>query len=160
MQCRAARALLNISQSQIAKSAHIVTATVSEYERGSGTPVYNNLLAIQTALETAGVVFVPENGGGLGVRLHGPRTKRAPAESNFSSDLCRAARGLLGLSQMELGEAANLSRSTVTEFERGARMPDPENLAALRTALETAGVAFMPADRSGGPGVRLHDRSG
>jgi transcriptional regulator with XRE-family HTH domain len=59
---------------------------------------------------------------------------------------------------MNLGEAAGLSRSTVTEFERGARVPTSDNLQAMRHALEAAGVTFIEADGSAGPGVRLRER--
>ncbi len=43
---------------------------------------------------------------------------------------------------------------TVTDFEKGARLPHPNNLAAIRTALEAAGVEFI-AENGGGAGVRL-----
>jgi hypothetical protein len=43
------------------------------FESGRKAPTRNNLLAIQAALESAGVVFIEENGGGPGVRL--ARTK-------------------------------------------------------------------------------------
>jgi hypothetical protein len=34
----------------------------------------NNLVAIRMAFEKAGVVFIPENGGGAGLRLRDPST--------------------------------------------------------------------------------------
>jgi transcriptional regulator with XRE-family HTH domain len=61
---------------------------------------------------------------------------------------------MIGWSQNQLSEAAKVSRQTVVDFERGARTPYPNNLTALRTALEAAGVIFV--DENGeGPGVRL-----
>jgi transcriptional regulator with XRE-family HTH domain len=68
-QCRAARALLNWSQEQLASAASVSVTTLRNYERGATTPVTNNLAAIRAALEAAGVEFIPENGGGPGVRL-------------------------------------------------------------------------------------------
>lgn len=62
---------------------------------------------------------------------------------------------MLGLSQTDLAAAANVSRQTVVDFERGARVPYPNNLAAIRLALEAAGVEFTNGDQ---PGVRLHRR--
>ena len=38
-------------------------------ETGSGAPSAGTLAAIRRALEAAGVAFIPENGGGAGVRL-------------------------------------------------------------------------------------------
>jgi transcriptional regulator with XRE-family HTH domain len=66
----------------------------------------------------------------------------------------RAARGLLDWSQSELGERSNLSESTIRDFEKGRRVPGPNNLAAIRNALEAAGVIFV-AENGEGPGVRL-----
>ena len=71
----------------------------------------------------------------------------------------RAARGLLDWSQTQLGSASHLSESTIRDFEKGRRIPSINNLAAIRTALEQAGVVFI--DQNGnGPGVRLRDRQG
>ena len=69
----------------------------------------------------------------------------------------RAARGLLDWSQGHLAGLSNLSESTIRDFEKGRRMPGPNNLAAIRHALEAAGVTFLDAGATtpGGPGVRL-----
>lgn len=64
---------------------------------------------------------------------------------------------MLGWSQSELAEAADVSRATVVDFERGARVPHRNNLAAIRRALETAGIEFI-SENGGGPGVRLTRR--
>jgi transcriptional regulator with XRE-family HTH domain len=64
----------------------------------------------------------------------------------------RAARGLLDWSQAELAARSNLSESTIRDFEKGRRVPSINNLAAIRRALELAGVEFIDG---GQPGVRL-----
>lgn len=69
----------------------------------------------------------------------------------------RAARALLNISQPQLSERSGTSVSTIRDFETGKRTPIPNNLAAIRAALEAAGVLFI--DQNGnGPGVRLRDR--
>lgn len=68
-QCRAARALLNLSQRDLALESNLGVKTVVEFERGQRTPHPNNLESMRRALEAAGVEFIPENGGGPGVRL-------------------------------------------------------------------------------------------
>ncbi len=75
----------------------------------------------------------------------------------ITSEQSRAARGLLDWSQTTLATRANLSESTVRDFEKGRRVPSINNLAALRRALEGAGVIFLDSGESsvGGPGVRL-----
>ena len=72
----------------------------------------------------------------------------------ITREQCRAARGLLDWSQPDLAEASGLSRETIANLERGARVPHPRNLAAIKAALEAAGVEFIDAN-GGGPGVRL-----
>jgi len=68
-QSRAARALLNWSQPQLAEASGTSVSTIRDFETGKRTPIANNLAAIRQALEAAGVQFIAENGGGAGVRL-------------------------------------------------------------------------------------------
>jgi len=70
----------------------------------------------------------------------------------MTPDQSRAARGLLDWSQAELAARSNLSESTIRDFEKGRRIPSINNLAAVRRALEAAGVEFIDGDQ---PGVRL-----
>lgn len=73
----------------------------------------------------------------------------------FSPAQSRAARGLIDWSQTELASAAGVSLSTVRDFETGKRVPISNNLAAIRRALEAAGVEFT---NGGEPGVKLKRR--
>jgi transcriptional regulator with XRE-family HTH domain len=69
----------------------------------------------------------------------------------------RAARGLLKWSQRQLADESGVGLSTVAEFENDKREPWLGNLAAIRRALETAGVEFIPAKSGKGVGVRLRE---
>lgn len=71
-QCRAGRAIVNLSQSALAEAAGVARATLAEFETGKRQPISNNLEAIKSALESAGVEFIAENGSGPGVRLMSP----------------------------------------------------------------------------------------
>ncbi len=73
---------------------------------------------------------------------------------SITPEQCRAARALLNWSQPTLAESAGTARETIANFERGAHVPHPSNLAAIQSALEAAGVEFI-ASNGGGPGVRL-----
>jgi transcriptional regulator with XRE-family HTH domain len=68
-QSRAARALINWSQPQLAGASGVSVSTIRDFETGKRAPIGNNLAAMQRALEAAGVIFVSENGEGPGVRL-------------------------------------------------------------------------------------------
>ncbi|HLG83179.1 MAG TPA: helix-turn-helix transcriptional regulator [Bradyrhizobium sp.] len=78
-QIRAARGLLGWSQTQLAEAAGRSLPTIKRLERDDkrGPNVSDEVkLAVQNALERAGVEFIPENGGGVGVRL-AKRSKRS-----------------------------------------------------------------------------------
>jgi len=70
----------------------------------------------------------------------------------MSPEQCRAARGLLDLTQDELAGLADLSSTTVRCFETRLRHPKRSNVVILRRALEAAGVEFLD---KGGQGVRF-----
>jgi DNA-binding transcriptional regulator YiaG len=68
-QCRAARGLVDLSQQQLADAAKVGVVTVRQFEAGAAQPRNATAEVIQRALESAGVIFVEENGEGPGVRL-------------------------------------------------------------------------------------------
>ncbi len=63
-----------------------------------------------------------------------------------------AARGLLRMSQEELGKAAGVSPQTVRFFENRQTMPREETIQRITEALERRGIVFSNGDR---PGVML-----
>ena len=68
-QCRAARALLDWSQDQLAENAQVARATIADFERNARVPMRNNMVSIVSSLEAAGIAFISENGEGAGVRF-------------------------------------------------------------------------------------------
>lgn len=68
-QCRAARALIEWTQPQLAEAAGLGLSTVVDFERSRRAVSDDARDAIAEALQKAGAVFVPENGEGPGVRL-------------------------------------------------------------------------------------------
>ncbi|MCH4091082.1 helix-turn-helix domain-containing protein [Acetobacter sp.] len=82
-QARAARAFIGWSQDQLAENSGIPKRTIVRFELGEGSPRTSTLDAIRSALETAGVEFIPENGGGAGVRL---RERLVPADTSELAD--------------------------------------------------------------------------
>lgn len=67
---------------------------------------------------------------------------------DMSPEQSRAARAWLGWSQLELAKRANVSLRTVQAFEKGQRAPMPNNILAMRRALEEAGIRLV-FDRAG-----------
>jgi predicted nucleotidyltransferase/DNA-binding XRE family transcriptional regulator len=65
-------------------------------------------------------------------------------DRRITPEMCRAGRALLRISQAQLARRAGVSRLTVAHFERAASKPIPVSLAAIRTALESSGVALLP----------------
>jgi len=68
-QIRGARAMLGLTQADLAARAGMSATGLNNIEKGSADPKASTLRAIQAALETEGIEFIPENGGGPGVRL-------------------------------------------------------------------------------------------
>jgi predicted transcriptional regulator len=70
-QIKAARALLGWSQDDLAKKSGISEATVKRLEAVDGDlgGRAETGEALVAALQEAGVEFIPENGGGAGVRI-------------------------------------------------------------------------------------------
>jgi transcriptional regulator with XRE-family HTH domain len=68
-QCRGARALLDMTQPQLADCAQLGLSTIVDFERGRRQVSKEAIDAMHSALERAGVEFIEENGGGPGVRL-------------------------------------------------------------------------------------------
>ena len=66
---------------------------------------------------------------------------------------CKMARAALGFGVRDLAKAAEVSPDTVARLERGGELR-ATTIAAIRSALESAGVEFLDAD-NGGAGVRL-----
>ena len=67
-----------------------------------------------------------------------------------SPEQCRAARAWLGWSQEELAKRARIGLSTLKDFEGGKRVPMRNNLEALRSVLEGAGIGLL-SDEKGRP---------
>ncbi|WP_306006380.1 helix-turn-helix domain-containing protein [Aquicoccus porphyridii] len=68
-QCRAARAMLAMSQGDLAGVTGVAKRTIAGFEMGQSFPYSRTIAALRAALESAGVEFIAENGGGAGVRM-------------------------------------------------------------------------------------------
>ena len=75
-QCRMARAALQMGIRELAAAANVAPSTITRLEAGDELKP-RTVAAIRATLEKAGVEFIPENGGGAGVRLKSRQSKGA-----------------------------------------------------------------------------------
>lgn len=68
-QCRAARALLDITQPTLAELAGLGLSTIVDFEKSRRDVSRDAVHALQKALEKAGIQFIARDGAGPGVRL-------------------------------------------------------------------------------------------
>ncbi|WP_271620549.1 helix-turn-helix domain-containing protein [Bradyrhizobium sp. CCBAU 51745] len=69
----------------------------------------------------------------------------------MSPEQCRAARAWLNWSQEELAAKAQVSSSTLRDFEAGRRVPIANNLSAIRGTLEAEGIQLLFSQDDGQP---------
>lgn len=86
-QCRAARALIDWRPRKLAEKAGVEASTVKDFERGRASISAAEIHVLRAALESAGVAFIAENGGGAGVRLRKGGQTSDPAAAIPVEDL-------------------------------------------------------------------------
>jgi transcriptional regulator with XRE-family HTH domain len=96
-QLRMARGYLRWSAKELAEKAGVAESTIKRMEQDEGFPIARgaNIEAVYKTLTDAGIIFVPENGGGVGIRLRKcPRQIGAePASVSKSSNIPRPRSG-------------------------------------------------------------------
>lgn len=78
---------------------------------------------------------------------------------SLTPSLSRAARALLDFDVADLVKRSGVPKVIIAEFEKGGRLPQRQDLAALRLAFEEAGILFLDDDGNGA-GLRLRLRRG
>jgi transcriptional regulator with XRE-family HTH domain len=77
----------------------------------------------------------------------------------LAPEQCRAARAWLQWSQIDLAQKAEVSLSTIRDFEISKRVPIKHNLAAIRMALEHGGIQFAFADDGRPTGLAIASKN-
>jgi transcriptional regulator with XRE-family HTH domain len=70
-----ARAALDWSTTDLAREANVGVNSVNRFETGRDARI-STVGKLRSALEAAGVAFIAENGGGVGVRFREPKVKK------------------------------------------------------------------------------------
>jgi hypothetical protein len=68
-QCRAARALVEISRPILSRRSDVDVRIIERFENAAGRPEIYEIEEIKNALEELGAIFIRENGAGYGVHL-------------------------------------------------------------------------------------------
>lgn len=74
-QCRAARGLLRWNQDDLSREASVSVVTVRNFENEKSTPQRATIEVMRQCFERAGLEFIPENGGGAGIRFRERRSE-------------------------------------------------------------------------------------
>jgi transcriptional regulator with XRE-family HTH domain len=152
-QCRAARALLGITQSELAEAAGLGLSTVVDFEKERRRVSGQAVKAMHDALKRAGIAF---NRGGAAVAS--AAYDISTNALHVTSAQVRMARAALNWTVRDLAEATGLHRNTITNIEIGLYAGDQKSLERIEAVLTKAGVEFIDENGSG-PGVRLRNQS-
>jgi transcriptional regulator with XRE-family HTH domain len=114
-QIRMARGYLRWSAKELAEKAGVAESTIKRMEQDEGFPIArgSNIEAVYKTLTGAGIILVPENGGGVGVRLRKAESRDKPSKSS-KGDASKAA-------DLAAREIEKLSDKTATGEERASR---------------------------------------
>jgi transcriptional regulator with XRE-family HTH domain len=79
LQCRAARAIADVTQEQLAEASGVGIVTIRQFELGRTSPRASTLRAIANALKRKGVILL--DGSSPGVRMRAPPARVGIAEA-------------------------------------------------------------------------------
>ena len=137
-QCRGARAMLDWTQEDLETRSRVAKKTIADFERGAQIPFKGTLQDISLALEAGGVTLIPENGGGVGVRMKDAvarLTRRRASRFERQATLAIAYRGneyRVRLSTNILDDIDRTNYSSDAEFEQA--VDTHRNLILVRSA--------------------------
>jgi transcriptional regulator with XRE-family HTH domain len=123
----------------LAEKMLLSKGAIRDFESRTRLPWTLDLTWLQRVFEEAGVEFEDDEDG---VRL---------AKAAITAAQIASARKLLGWTQQQLSDRANVPLGTIARLELGVHGVSSQRLVALRRTLELAGVEF----REGEP-PRLH----
>ena len=135
-QCRAARAMLRLTQPELGRLAGLSRDVVVRLERGGGGLHYTTPGLIEAALASQGVTLIlDEMGHGVRLNRNPPASQKVLAAEILTPAQCRAARGLLGLTVRNLEKLARVHKKQLLHtFEEETGLPSPPVLMRLRAS--------------------------
>ena len=161
-QCRAARAMLRLTQPELGRLAGLSRAVVVRLEGGGGGLHYTTPGLIEAALASQGVTLIlDEMGHGVRLKRNPPASQKVLAAEILAPAQCRAARGLLGLTVRNLEKLAQVHKKQLLHtFEEETGLPSPPVLMKLRASLVANGVWFRNELSFVSAQTRIRERPG
>ena len=111
-QCRAARAMLNWSQDELATNAQVSRATIADFERQGREPIRNNIFSIVSAFEASGIEFIQDGDLGSGVRFATPRLEYVNSVRAAGGDV------IIPMRYMGTKFTAIIARETIEDLDQ------------------------------------------
>ena len=136
-----ARGLLGWSRAKLAVESNVGAYIIAGFENATRPLSVTAIDQLRQALEAAGVIFMIGSKSGV--------TLATEAGMPITGAQVKAARELLGWSQIKLTLASGIDGGAIRRFETGERLLARLVGIALSSTLKSAGVIL------GGPGVRL-----
>jgi transcriptional regulator with XRE-family HTH domain len=118
----------------LAEKMQLSKGAIRDFESRTRLPWTLDLTWLQRVFEEAGVEFADDEDG---VRL---------AKAAITAAQIAAARKLLGWTQKQLSDRANVPEGTIAKLELGVHGVPSQRLAALRRTFELAGVEFREGE--------------
>jgi ribosome-binding protein aMBF1 (putative translation factor) len=141
-----ARGLLGWSRAKLAIESNVGAYIIASLENAA-RPVSDTAIdQLRLALEGGGAVFMVGSKSGVEIA--------SEAAMTVTGAQVKAARELLGWSQIKLTLASGIDSGAIRRFETGKRLPPRSVGMALGRTLKSAGVIFTAANADG-PGVKL-----
>lgn len=162
-QCRAARALLDLTRTDLSRLAEVGLNVIGKFETGQTVPRPKTISKLRCAFRTMGIRFINDDDG-VGVRrgstieeivesdMHVDHVRPMrivrinPVTGPIAPEQSRAARAFLGYSQTVAAREAGVGLSLLVAFENGVRMPKDANVDRIRLMYERKGVVFTEID--------------
>lgn len=139
-ECRAARALLGMSQRQLGISAGVDADSTRRFENQPATVSHRTVEKLKAQLQALGIIF-SRTRTARGVRLTSWKAKKG--QTGIEPLQIIAGRALLFWSQIDLGNAAGLNIASIKKFEHSLDRGHRFTLEQIVRTLRSAGIEFV-----------------
>jgi DNA-binding transcriptional regulator YiaG len=140
-QCRAARAVLSLTQPELGRLSNLSRDVIVRLERGAAGLHYTTPGLVESALASLGVTLLhDEIGSGLRIARTAPIDANIAATEIITPAQCRAARAMLDISVRQLANLVRLNKRFLHDLEGEQGQLDVAKLRHIRATLVVNGI--------------------